>query len=268
MGISHVISLSKVPRTIWPKEHTNIIYSNFCWEAESVGVILNFKMNSENGGLIIQNVIQYIRSVVHNDGCIFLHSYEGPELAGAVIVAYLMNIYRWSNKKAIQYCKYKTINFVLPQAVMEDLNAYQKLLSQTGNKLSKRWKYSREDWNYDEQILTITFINSRGGLPGKRRQVIRHNPTLKVRWGVPLIIKESDFEQGEVKLMDNFISRPQCNSKEKFETEVPKAVSTKSFRSLLTEGKENKHTRSSSFLMKKNIKILQRANSSSRRSFR
>lgn len=124
-----------------------------------------------------------------------VYSSDNHNHSGILVLCYLIRHFRWGFIKVIQFMKstsprFKPTPFYLNQAIR-----YAKHLESKGVHLTSTWREFKNFWNYDEQLLTLTYINLNLN-PAKRRPRVKTNDKVKnVNWSkvLALPIKEERF---------------------------------------------------------------------------
>lgn len=90
--------------------------------------------------------------------CCLIHSFDGANRSLVMLVAFLMNRYKWKLSKALEFVRSKQLFIGLSEHYIEQLEILEHILMQAGIPLSSEWRI--EYTSTEEEIVSKTFLNS------------------------------------------------------------------------------------------------------------
>lgn len=139
--------------------------------------------------------------------CCLVFSANGNNRSLVLLVALLMDKYRWTLRKTLEYIRAKDVFIGLSEHYIGQLEQLQDVLSQDKNNspLSSSWKGPY--LNEEEEIISKTFINSQEINYTKDEKKVPNNGK-RVVWLDKLDKeKKREIKEGRPKLEDNFLEK-------------------------------------------------------------
>ena len=72
--------------------------------------------------------------------CCLIHSFDGANRSLVMLVAFLMNRYKWKLSKALEFLRSKQLFIGLSEHYIEQLEILESLLLGSGIQLSTEWR--------------------------------------------------------------------------------------------------------------------------------
>lgn len=110
----------------------------------------------------IDLIMEHIEQVLEKGNGVLVHSYYGLNRSVTVIAAFLMNRYKWSAKKSLEFLKMKKHTIDLRKTFFKQLLEFEDFLKKEGNKLTKGWfpkKVSKV--SEEELMMNNTYLNTK-----------------------------------------------------------------------------------------------------------
>ncbi|CAD8154326.1 unnamed protein product [Paramecium pentaurelia] len=130
-------------------ENIGIMYFSFQWPEDQPEIVVSKDF--------VNNVHEFIEeSVTLGQSCL-ITSLHGQSRACSLVTIYLMNKFKWSLYKTLEYLNSRRSDLEIKTSFFTVLNQIEKLLNP--ETLSKKWEI-QPNTNPDEVIITNTFFNA------------------------------------------------------------------------------------------------------------
>lgn len=150
-------------------------------------------------------IFEFIEETLEKSESVLVHSARGQSRASAAIAIYLMNRYKWTLLKTLEYLNSRRPDLEIRASFIQQLNIYESYLNRTGNgPKTQDWNEISENTFYienEELLLRNTFLNARMGPlvdynNNQYNQMSKHKKREKIVWAdhkrLPLVYEEAD----------------------------------------------------------------------------
>lgn len=113
---------------------------------------------------VTDQIFNFIESANEQAESVLVHSVRGQSRSSCVIAAYLMQKYRWSLLKTLEFLNSRRQDLEIRVSFIQQLSAFEARLLSKNLVFTKKWSELQDENKYlesEELILRNTFINSK-----------------------------------------------------------------------------------------------------------
>ena len=195
--ITHIINCAAltIPNHLEP---IGVIYLSYTWKDEEHQTILNLHVATE--------IYQFIEDAASKFESCLVYSTKGQSRSSTVIAAYLIQKYKWSLLKSLEFLNSRRPDLEIRTCFLQQLSSLESILIESGNgPKTADWNHVHDkciSYENEEPLLTNTFKNSKlGDLEDYETRISTNKKEFTIKFSQNL--SKAIVENERVSVIDN-----------------------------------------------------------------